>query len=164
MSCRRNANHYRLSPTPLTSLESSPHDFNVPSTVEGIVEAAVRHSDEFRLNRLAVSEIGRRVDEIRRAKLPAPLFLLAVDVDDDDSAGAALDGSLDDRQAYASRAEDGNRRASLDAGGDHRCAVSRRDAAPQEARLLHGNVVRDGDDGNVRDDGVLAEGGDAHEM
>jgi hypothetical protein len=146
----------------VAGLQGRAHNPNVPRAVEGIVAPAVRHLDQL-LHDGLVLEVGR-VDEIRRAKLVCPFLLARVDVDDDDLAGLLLHGALDDRQPDAASAEDRHGRALVDLGGLDRGAVTRCDAAAEQAGPVHGRILGDGHDGDVGHDSVLGEGRGAHEV
>ena len=71
---------------------------------------------------------------------------------------------MDDGQAHAASAEDGNSGVLFHGGGYHGRAVAGGDAAAQEAGAVHGGLWGDGHDGDVGDDGVLREGRGAHEV
>ena len=149
----------------MAGLEGGAHDADVAGAVKGVVAATVGHVDELLLDAL-LAELGR-VDKVRGAKLLAPLLLCVVDVYDDDLGGPVLDAALHDAEADAAGAEDGHVGALLHAavaGGDDGRAVAGRDAAAEQAGAVHGGLVGDGDDANVRDDGVLREGRRAHEV
>lgn len=140
---------------------------DVTGAVEGVVAAAVGHIDESLLDRLSILEVLGRVDEIRCTELARPLLLRVVHVHSDDLAGAVPRRSLHDRQTNAACAEDGDVGALLDtalAGRDDGRAIARCDTAAQQARPVHWCLVRDGHNGDVGDDGILREGGAAHEV
>lgn len=161
----RHANNNRLSPPLMTSLERRPHNMHIPRAIERIIASTIRHLNQLLLNRL-VAQL-RRVYEIRCAELLRPLLLRIVDVHNDDFGGPVFDGALDDAETDAPGAEDGDVGALLEAAfacGDDGGAVPGRDAAAEEAGAVHGGLVGDGDDGDVGYDGVLREGGGAHEV
>ena len=154
-----------LAPALVAGLEGSAHDVDVARAVEGVVAPSIRHLDELLLDALGAQLAG--VDEVGSAELLGPLLLGVVDVDDDDLAGLVLHRALDDGETDAARAEDGNVGALLHAalaGGDDGRAVPGCDAAAEQAGAVHGGLLGDGDDGDVRDDGVLGECGGAHEV
>lgn len=158
-----NADDDALTPTLVASLESSTHDVNVARAVESVVATAVGELDQLVDNRLALGE-GGRVDEVGGAELARPLLLAGVNIDNDDLGSAVGDGTLDDAEADAAGAEDGDLAALLDVGGDGGGAVAGGDAAAEQAGAVHGGLRLHGDDRDVGDDGVLAERGGAHEV
>lgn len=162
---RRDANNDALAPALVARLERRAHDARVAGAVKRVVAAAVRHLDQL-LDDGLVAEL-RGVDKVRGAELLRPLLLGRVDVDDDDHARLVHDGALDHRQAHAPGAEDGDVGALLDAAlarRHTRRAVARSDAAPQQARPVHGRLGLHGHDGDVGEDRVLREGRSAHEV
>lgn len=170
-SCRdflsggRDADDDALAPALMAGLERRPHDADVASAVKGVVAAAISHLNQLLLDAL-LAQLGR-VDKVRGAKLLAPLLLGVVDIDDDDLGGPVSDAALHDAQADAAGAEDshvGPLLYAAVAGRDDGRAVARRDAAAEQAGAVHGRLVGDGDDANVRDDRVLREGRRAHEV
>ena len=146
----------------MARLQRSAHHAHIPRAIERIIAAAVRHLDQLLLDTLVPQ--FRRVDEIRRAELLAPRLFPVVDVHDDDLRGPVLDRALDDRQPDAAGAEDGDVGSRFHARGHDCGAVACRDAAAEQASAVHGRFVRDRDDGDVGHDGVLREGGGAHEV
>lgn len=150
------ANDDALAPALVAGLEGGAHDGDVAGAVERVVAAAVRHLDELLDDGLALEL--ERVDEVGSAELARPFLLGRVDVDDDDAAGLVHDGALDDREAYAARAEHGNGGSLLDASRDAGRAVAGRDTASQEAGPVHGRILLHGDDADVGHHRVLREG------
>lgn len=145
----------------MASLQSRPHDGNVSGAVEGVVQTSICDIDEVLLDRLV--DLGG-VDKLGRAKLLCPLLLLVIDINGDNSARSLLDGTLDNRETNASRAEDGNGRALLHLGGDNGSTVAGGDTAAQETCAVHSGIGTDGDDGNIGYDGELREGRCAHKV
>lgn len=162
LSCRSNTNNDTLTPAFVAGLERSAHDADVAGAVKGVVAASVRHLNQLLDNGL-VLELGG-VDKVGGAKLLGPLLLGRVDVDDDNLGGLVDDGALDDGQADAAGAKDGNAGALLDVGRHAGSAVARGDAAAKQAGPVHGRVGLDGDDGDVGEDRVLGKGRGAHEV
>ena len=149
----------------MAPLQRRTHDVYVARALECVIASSIGHLDQLLLN--ALSAELRGVHEIRSAKLLAPLLLAVVHVHDDDLARAILHRTLDYGQTNTSSSEDGNVRAFLHtalAGGDDGRAVAGGDAAAEQAGAVHGGLLGDGDDGDVRYDGVLREGGCAHEV
>ena len=146
----------------MARLKGCAHDLNITCAIESIVTASVGHLDQLLLNTL-IAEFAW-VDEVSGTKLVAPFLLLIVHVHDDDFARAILHGPLDDRKTDAAGTEYGHVGALLDLGCDDSSAVARGDPTTKEARSVHGSLVCDGDDRNIRDDGVLRECGRAHEV
>lgn len=154
-----------FSPALVAGLECGAHNVDVARAVECVVAAAVGHLDELFLDAL-LAEFGR-VDKVGCAELLGPGIFCVVDVDDDDLAGLVLGCSLDDGQADAASAEDGNIGAFLDTSptsGDDGGTVTGCDTAAEQAGAVHWGLFCDGDDGDVRYDGVLRECGCAHEV
>lgn len=85
-----------LTPTLVAGLESTPHDVDVTSAVEGVIAATIRHLNQLLLDALALGQL-QRVDEVGSTELLRPLLLAVVNIDDDDLACTLLDGTLDDR-------------------------------------------------------------------
>ena len=162
LSRRRNPNNNTLSPPLMARLQRRPHNAYIPRTIKRIITAAIRHLHQLLLNTL--SPQFRRVDEIRPAEFLAPCLLPIIHIHHDDLLRTVLDRALDHTQPHAAGAKDGDGRALFHSGGHHRGAVARGDAAAEQAGPVHGRFVRDGDDGDVRDDGVLREGAGAHEV
>ena len=147
----------------MASLESSTHDVNVACAVKGVVATAVGELDQLVDNRRALGQSGR-VDEVGGAELTRPLLLAWVDIDNNDLGGTIGNGTLDDAEANAAGAEDGDLAALLDVGGDGGGAVAGGNAAAEQAGAVHGGLRLHSDDRDVGDDGVLGEGGGAHEV
>ena len=151
-----------LAPTLVAGLESSAHDVDVASAVESVVTTAVGQLDKL-VNDSLVAELSG-VNEVGRAKLASPLLLGGVHVDDDDLARLVHDGALDDGQTDTAGTEDRNAGSLLDLGGYPRRTVSGGDTAAEQTGAVHRCVLLHGNDGDVGDDGVLGEGGGAHEV
>jgi len=147
----------------VAGLEGGAHDADVAGAVEGVVATAVGHFDELVDDGLALGQLGR-VDEVGGAELLGPLLLARVDVNDDDLAGLLGDGTLDDAEADATGAKDGNVATLLTVGGDTGGAVAGGDTAAEQAGAVHGGLGLNGDNRDIGDDSVLAEGGGAHEV
>jgi len=148
-------------------LERASHNVHITRAVESVIAPTIRHLHQPRLDVLALLEILRRVDKVRRAELLRPLLLAIVDIHYNDLACALRDRTLDDTQTYTSSAEDCNIRALLDTaltGCDDGRAVAGRDTAAEQAGAVHGCLVGNGDTADVRDDGVLGESAGAHEV
>ena len=157
-----NANDDTLAPPLVAGLQGSAHHAHVAGAVEGVVAATVGHVDQLLLDGLAV-ELGG-VDKVGGTELAGPHLLAVIDIDDDDLGGLVLDGTLDDGQTYTAGTEDGNVGALLDTGSHDGRTVPGGDAATQQTRTVGGDLGGDGDHGDVGDDGVLREGGGAHEV
>lgn len=151
-----------LTPTFVTGLEGSSHDLNIACAVKSIVTSTIGHLDQLLLDRLALQFSG--VDEIGTTKLFRPFLLLVVGVDHDDLARAVLNGTLDDRETDAARAEDSNIRVLFDIGGDDGSAITGGDTAAEQTGLVHVSLVRDRHHGNIGDHGILGESRCAHEV
>ena len=152
-----NANNDTLAPAFVTGFERSAHDADVAGAVKGVVTASVGQLEELVDNGLTLGQLGG-VHKVGSTELSGPLLLGRVDVDDDDLAGALGDGTLDDAQADAASAEDGNVAARLYVGRDAGGTVARRDTTAQQARAVHRGSGLHGHDRDVSDNGVLAEG------
>jgi len=135
---------------------------HITRAIEREIASSISHLNQLVLHSSASQII--RVDKVRRSELLRPLLLTAIDINDNDLARALLHSPLDDRQSDAAGAENRNVVARLDLGGLDGRAVAGRDSAAEETRPVHRRVGRDGDDGDVGHDGVLREGGGAHEM
>lgn len=156
-----------LAPALVAGLEGAAHDVHVAGAVEGVVETAVGHVHQPRLDRLALLQVLGRVHEVGATKLLCPLFLRVVHVNGDDLARTVLDRSLDDTETDAASTEDCNSSALLDAalaGGNDGRTVAGGDTAAEKAGAVHGCFVGDGDDGDIGHNGVLRESGAAHEV
>jgi hypothetical protein len=151
-----------LTPTLVAGLEGSAHDTNIASAVKGVVATTVGHLDKLVLDGL-VSEFGG-VHEVSSTELFTPLLLGRVDVNNDNLASLASSGTLDNRKTDTASTEDGNIVAGLDVGGDGSSTVTGGDTAAEKAGSVHRSIVLDGNDGDIGDDGVLGEGGSAHEV
>ena len=159
---RRDPDDNTLAPALMARLQRGPHHAHVPRAIKRIITPAIRHLHQRLLDTLP-AQLGR-IHKVRRPKLLAPGFLPIIHIHRDDLFRAILNRPLDHRQPHTPGAEDGDRGPPLHARRHDRGAVSRRDAAPEQAGPVHGRFVRDGHDRDVRDDGILAEGAGAHEM
>jgi len=151
----------------VAGLERAAHDVHIASAVESVVETAIGHVHQPRLDCLAILKVLGRVDEVGCTELGRPLLLRVVHVDDDDLACFILDSTLDDTETNAASAEDSYSGALLDtalAGGDHRGTVASGDTAAEQTGAVHRSLLGDSDDGDVGDNGVLRESGAAHEV
>lgn len=151
-----------LSPALVAGLECRSHHTYIARAVEGVVAASVRHLNQVLLDAFT-AELGR-VDEVGRAELLAPGLLAIIDIHDDDLFSAVLYSALDDRETYASSAKDCNVRALLYIRSHHCGPVTGGDTAAEQAGTVHWRLGSDRYNGNVGNDGVLGEGGGAHEM
>lgn len=159
----RNADDDGLAPTLMTRFQGSAHDTNVAGTVEGVVAPAVGHLNQLVDDAGTLGQLGW-VKEICRAESPAPLFLVRVEVDDDDLPGLLRNRALDHTKTDAPGPEDSDVRPFLHLGRDPRRAVASRDAAPEQARLVHRRVLLHRHDRDVRYYCVLREGRAAHKV
>ena len=151
----------------MAGLERAAHDVHVTSAVESVVETAIGHVHQPRLDCLAILKVLGRVDEVSRTELGCPLLLRVVDVDNDDLACFVLDSALDDTQTNAASTEDSDGGTLLDtalAGSDHRGTVASGDTAAEQTGAVHRSLLGDGDDGDVGNNGVLRESRAAHEV
>ena len=146
----------------MARLERRAHHADVAGAVKGIVASAIRHLNQVLLDGLT-AQLGR-VDKVRGAELARPRLLLVVHVHDNDLAGLVLHTAQDHGEPDAPGAKDGYVGALFDLGRDGSRAVAGRDAAAKQTGAVHGGGRGDGNDGNVRDDGVLREGRRAHEV
>jgi hypothetical protein len=156
-----------LTPALVAGLESAAHDVHVAGAVEGVVQAAVGHVHQPRLDGLALLQVLGRVDEVGGTELGRPLLLCLVYIHDNDLARLLLDRTLDDTQTNAASAEDSDSGALLDtalAGGDDGGTVTGGDTTAKQACAVHGSIRGDSDDGDVGHNGVLGEGRAAHEV
>lgn len=129
---------------------------------QGEVETAIGHLDELLDDALTLELLG--VDKVGRAHLVGPFLLVVIGVDRDDLAGLSCSGSLDDSEADASYAKDGDSVTLLDVGGDGGGSVACGNSTSEQARLVEGSLLVDGDDRVLADDRVLGEGRRAHEV
>lgn len=167
LASSRDTNDDALAPTLVTRLEGCPHNANIAGAVKSVVATSISHIDQPLLDRLAILEILGRVDEIRSTELGRPLLLGIIHINRNDLARAVLLRSLHDRKSNTPGAEHCNVGALLHtalAGRDGCRAVACRDAAAEQAGPVHGGLVCNGHDGDVGYDGVLREGGAAHEV
>ncbi|KAL2288320.1 hypothetical protein FJTKL_04365 [Diaporthe vaccinii] len=147
-------------------LKGGTHDTNITGAIEGVVAAAVRQLDQLVLDRLAIQL--RWVNKVGGAELLGPVLLGIVHVHHNDLRGLVLHGTLDDGETDTARAEDGYCGTLLDtalAGRDGRSAVTSGDTAAQQTRAVHRRLLLgNGDNRDVGHDGILGEGGCAHEV
>ena len=99
---------------------------------------------------------------MRHAEALAPCLLVVVEIDADDHVGAGQLQPLDDVQADAAEAEDDGGCALLDLGRVDDGADAGGDAAADVADLVEGSVLADLGDRDLRQHGVMGEGGAAH--
>jgi hypothetical protein len=99
---------------------------------------------------------------VSHAEALAPRLLVVVDVDADDHVGAGELQALDDVEADAAEAEHDALGAGLDLGGVEDRADAGRHAAADVADLVVGRVLADLGDRDLRQHGVVGEGGGAH--
>lgn len=136
--------------------DEGPH---VSSAVKGEVESSVGDLDEVVLD-LLVAKFGR-VDKLGRSKAERELLLAVVGIDRDDPLGLLCLRALEDGETDAADTEDSD--VGLpDSGRFDSSSVTGRDTATEETGLVERCLGIDGDDGVLRDDGVLGEGGAAH--
>lgn len=162
LSRSRNTNNNTLTPTLVASLQSSSHNSNITRAVESVITSTIRHLDQLLLNTLILQ--FSRVNEVRGSKLLGPLLLRWVHVHNDDFTSFVLDGSLYDTQPDTSSTEYGNGGTFFDLGGFDGSSVSSGDTTAEKTSSVHGSFFGDGDDGDIRYDGVLGEGGCSHEV
>lgn len=162
LPCRRDANDDALAPPLMARLQCGPHNAYIPRAIERVITPSVCHLDQLLLDTLLPQL--RRVDKIRSAELLPPRLLPVVHVHHDDLPSTVLNRALYHTQPHAASSEYSNGGALFHVRGYHGRAVAGRDAAAKEAGSIHGRFVRDGDNGDVRYDGILREGAGAHEM
>ena len=162
LACCSDTNYYALPPSLVACFECCSHDTHIARRVEGVVASAVRHLHQLFLDALP-SQL-RGVDKVRRAELLPPCLLPIIHIHDDDLRRAILHGALDNRQANASGAENSNGGVLLDVGGHDGRSITRCDATTKQACAIHRRFRCYCNDGDVCDDGILREGGSAHEM
>ena len=151
----------------MAGLERAAHDVHVASAVESVVETAIGHVHQPRLDCLAILEVLSRVDEVGSTELSRPLLLRVVHVDDDDLTCFVLDSTLDDTETNAASTKDSDSGTLLNtalASSDHGGAIASGDTAAEQTGAVHGSLLGDGNDGDVGDNGVLRESGAAHEV
>lgn len=146
----------------MTRLQRGPHNAHIPRTIKRIIAPPIRHLRQLLLDALP-AQLGR-VDKIRRPELLPPRLFVIIHIHHDDLPRSILHRPLDHRQSDAAGAEDRDVGSLFHVRGYDRRAVARGDAAAQQAGAVHGGFGRDGDDGDVGHDGVLREGGGAHEV
>lgn len=162
LACRRDTNDDALAPPLVACLQGSPHNTYVSRAIERVVTPSIRHLDQLLLDTFLPQL--RWVDEIRSAELLPPGLLPVIHIHHDDLPSTVLDRTLYHTQPHAACPEYSNGGAIFHVRGYHGRAVAGRDAAAEEAGPVHGRFVGDGDNGDVRYDGVLREGAGAHEV
>jgi len=157
-----NTDDNTLTPTLVAGLESSTHNTNVSSAVEGVIAATVSHLDKMLLNSLA-GQLGR-VDEVGSTELASPDLLAVININRNNLAGLILNSTLHHRQTDAASAEDSDIGALLNVGGHNGGTVTSGDTAAQQARAVSGDLGGNSNDGDIGDNGVLGKGGSTHEV
>src|SRR5512143_3174393 len=100
---RRHADDYAFAPTAMACLEGLTHHRDVAGAVERVVRAATRQLDEIGHE---IAGYFLRIDEVRHAEAPAPLFFVVVDVDAHDHLGPDQLQSLNHVEPDAAETED----------------------------------------------------------
>lgn len=167
LSCSCDTNDDALSPALVAGLEGRSHNMDIACAVKGVVTASVRHLNQSCLNVLPLLEILGRIDEIGSTKLLGPFLLRVIDIHHNNLGRFLLDSALDDRETNTTGTKDGDVGALLHttfAGSDDCCTVASSDTTAEETCAVHGSIGGDGYDGDIGEDGVLAESGAAHEV
>src|SRR5262249_42208016 len=132
-------------------------DVGVADGLEGDVDAVAVADERAHLLGGVVAGGAAYVEDVGCAERLGPLELLVDDVDGDDAGGAGDTRSLDDVDADAAAAEDGDGLAGLDARGVDGGADAGHDAAADETGAIERDVVIDLDGGRGVDDGAGGE-------
>ena len=155
-------NDNALTPTLVAGLQSSTHNTNVTSAVEGVVATTVSHLNQVLLDSLA-RQLGG-VNEVGGTELAGPGLLAVVDIHSNDLASLVLNSTLHDGQANTASTEDSHVGALLNLGSHDSSTVTGGDTATQQTGTVGGDLGGDGNDGDIGDDGVLGESGGTHEV
>ena len=147
----------------MARLERRAHHTDITSAVKRVVAPAVRQLDQLVHNTLALRQLGR-VDKVGRAKPRRPLLLGGVHIHHDNLPRLLRNRTLNNTQPHTARPKHSDVAPLLNTSRDARRAVARRDAAPEQARAVHGRVGLHGDHRDVGHDRVLGEGRRAHEV
>lgn len=157
-----NTDDNALTPALVAGLESSAHDPDVTSTVEGIITATISHLNQVLLNGLAGELSG--VNEVGSAELASPGLFSIIDINSNDHTGLVLDRTLHNRQTNTADTEDSDIAALLDLGSHDSSTVTGGDTAAEQTGPISRDLRSDRDDRDIGHDGVLGEGGGAHEV
>lgn len=144
-------------------LEGISHHLDVTCAIKSVVKTTVGKLDEVVDNLLVLWQL-RRVDEVGCAKLLCPGLLLIVEVNGNDPGCLGVHSALKDGQAHTANAKDGDSASFFDLCRLCRRAVARGNATSEQACLLLGRALIDGDERVLRHDSVLAERRGAHEV
>lgn len=151
-----------LAPTLVAGFQGGAHNTDVTGAVEGVVATTIGHLNELFLDSLAVEFGG--VDKVGGTELASPRLLAVVDIDSNDLARLVLDSTLDDGETNTASTEDSHVRALLDLGSDNGRTVAGGDTTTEQAGPVSRDLGCDSDNGDISNNGVLGEGGSAHEV
>src|SRR5918993_4377265 len=151
-----------LAPAAVTAFERLAHGVDVADALEGEVGAAAGEVDD-RLHDLVPAGLVR-VDVVGHAEAARHLGLGRVEVDADDLVGPDHPRPLDDVEADAPQAEDGDIGAGPDFRGVDHGADAGRDAAANVADLLERSVRAHLGERDLRKNRVIGECRAAHVM
>ena len=145
----------------MTTLEGRTHGVCLSDRLKRVVDSTVGHLDD---NALDVLLVILGVDTVCGSKLLGELELSGVDIDSDDAGSTANDGSLNDRKTNSSEAKDSNSGALLDLGGVDSSTNTSGDTTSEETNLLERSRLVHLGNRDLREDGVLREGGSTHKV
>jgi hypothetical protein len=155
-----------LAPAFVAGLERGTHDVDVARAIESVVAATIRHIDQATLDSLTILQF-LRVNKIGRTELGGPLSLPIIDINDNDLPSTLLYRALDYTETNTPSAENSDIAPLLNtvlASRDHSSAITGCDTTTEQARTVHGCLVRDSNDGNVGHNRVLRKSRAAHEV
>jgi hypothetical protein len=148
LSSSSNTDNDALTPSLMTSFQSSPHNANVAGTIKGVIAATVRDIDEVFLD--GFLEFGG-IDKVGCAEFLGPRFLVIVGVDGDDLGGAVGDAALDDAETDAAGTEDGSGGALFNLGSSGGGTIAGGDTASEETSFVERGLGADSDNRDVGD-------------
>jgi hypothetical protein len=148
LSCGGDTDDDTLTPTLMAGFESSSHDANVTSTIEGIVTTTVGDLNEVFLDRFP--DFGG-VDEIGCAEFTCPFLFAVIGVYGNDFLGAIGDAALDDTEADTASAEDGAGRTLLDLRSTSGSTETSGDTASKETSFVQRSLRVDGNNRDIGD-------------
>ena len=91
----------------MTSLQSLPHDINIPRRIKSEIRSSIGHLDNLVDNGGTLGEFGR-VDEIRRSEFEGEVFFPIVCIDCDYFGAVFSSGALEDGETDTADSEDGH--------------------------------------------------------
>src|SRR6185437_4572415 len=150
---------HRYAPAAVAAFQGLAHEIDVADALEAVVRPAVGEGNQM-LYQIAAYFL--RVDEVRHAEALRKRLAPRIEIDADDLVGADQARALNDVETDAAQPEHDHVGSGLDFGGVDDRTYAGSDAATDVTDLLEGRVLANLRKSDLRQHGVVGEGGAPH--